>query len=438
MTPQQKITVIGGGLAGSEAAWYLANQGIPVQLIEMRPLVQTPIHQSGDFAELVCSNSLGGESLDTAAGLLKAELKVLGSLVIEAAERYRIPAGKALAVDRQGFAAYITEKLGQHPLITVERREVRTLEGLDGLILIATGPLTSNSLAQTIQGLTGEAGLYFFDAAAPIVERESLDESFMYWKSRYLEEAGDYLNVPLNKDEYEGFWRELVNAEVVPIASHDQLLLFQGCMPVEEIARRGIDTLRFGPFRPVGLEVSGKRPWAVLQLRKEDHEGRLLNLVGCQTRLKWGEQVRVFRTLPGFAQAEFVRYGVMHRNTYINSPKLLDSYLRLKGHDQVLFAGQITGVEGYIESAACGLWAGLNLARLYRQQQLKSMPVETMLGSLINYITDPTRTDFQPMNANFGLLPDLEQKVRGKKERKLAKAQLALEKVKFFAKSLNI
>lgn len=436
---ENSIKIIGAGLAGSEAAWYLANRGVPVVLYEMRPKVQTPVHRTGDFAELVCSNSLGGEGLATGAGLLKEEMVLLGSLVMEAAYFARVPAGRALAVNREEFAGYITQKLTGHPLITVRREEVEDLSGLEGLVLVASGPLTSDSLSESIKKLTGDEGLYFFDAAAPIVERESLNESVLYWKSRYDERGtGDYLNVPLNKEEYERFWHELVNAEVVPLAEHDKLILFEGCMPIEELARRGLDTLRFGPLRPVGLEKNGERPWAVLQLRKEDAEGRLLNLVGCQTRLKWGEQKRVFRTLPGFAEAEFVRYGVMHRNTYINSPKLLDRNLSLKEHPQIFFAGQITGVEGYLESAACGLYAGINLARIVQGKESITLPEETMLGSLTAYITDPSRQDFQPMNANFGLLPELPEKIKSKKERKLAKARRSLKVLEHFAKTVNI
>ncbi len=433
------IRIIGAGLAGSEAAWQLAQRGITVHLYEMRPLTQTAVHQTGDFAELVCSNSLGGEGLETGAGLLKAEMRALDSLVVEAAYATRVSAGKALAVNRKLFAEYITAKLSAHPNISVINQEITALRDLPGLVLIASGPLTSPNLAEAIQDLTGETDLYFFDAAAPIVERESLDESVLYWKSRYNDEGpGDYLNVPLNRTEYETFWRELVEAEVVPVAEHDKLILFEGCMPIEEIARRGIDTLRFGPLRPVGLEVDGQRPWAVLQLRKEDEQGRLLNLVGCQTRMKWGEQKRVFRTLPGFADAEFVRYGVMHRNTYLNSPKLLAPDLSLLGHPEIFFAGQITGVEGYLESAASGLYAAIMLARRVSGLPPTPWPAETMLGSLISYITDRRHSDFQPMNANFGLLPDLTEKIRGKKERKLAKARRSLTALEHFAKILNI
>ncbi len=435
----EAIQIIGAGLAGSEAAWQLAKRGIAVRLYEMRPETQTAVHQTGDFAELVCSNSLGAEGLETGAGLLKAEMRLLDSLVIKAADATRVSAGKALAVDRKRFAEYITAKLSAHPKITVIRQEVTSLRELSGLVLIATGPLTSPGLAEAIQDLTGEADLYFFDAAAPIVERESLDESVMYWKSRYDDEGpGDYLNVPLNREEYEAFWRELTTAEVVPLAEHDKLILFEGCMPIEELARRGLDTLRFGPLRPVGLEINGHRPWAVLQLRKEDEAGRLLNLVGCQTRLKWGEQKRVFRTLPGFAEAEFVRYGVMHRNTYINSPQLLAEDMSLVSHPEIFFAGQITGVEGYLESAASGLYTALMLARRFAGLPPLIWPAETMLGSLMAYITDRRHTDFQPMNANFGLLPDLPEKIRSKKERKLAKARRSLAVLEHFAKTQNI
>lgn len=437
MPPQ--VQIIGAGLAGSEAAWYLANKGFAVTLYEMRPQVQTAVHQSGDFAELVCSNSLGAEGLATGAGLLKAEMELLGSLVLEAAEQARVPAGKALAVNRHRFAAYITDKISNHPGITVVRQEIESLAELDGHLVIATGPLTSASLTKEIQSLTGSQGLYFFDAAAPIVERESLDESVLYWKSRYDEESeGDYLNLPLNKQEYESFWNELINAEVVPLEEHDKLILFEGCMPIEEIARRGLDTLRFGPFRPVGLEVQGRRPWAVIQLRKEDAEGQLLNLVGCQTRMKWGEQARVFRSLPGFSEAQFVRFGVMHRNTFIDSPRLLTPELSLRQNPQIYFAGQITGVEGYMESAATGILVGANLAQRLSGLIPPALPLESMLGSLVGYITDSARIDFQPMNANFGIIPDLAEKIKSKKERKLAKANRAVEVMKHFAQMLNI
>lgn len=426
----EHVTVIGGGLAGSEAAWQLAKRSVPVVLWEMRPEKLTPAHKTGKLAELVCSNSLGSNLLDSAGGLLKEEMRMLDSLILQAAAQATVPAGGALAVDREIFSSIVTERLENHPLIKVHRGEVASIP--DGIVVVASGPLTSEALARAIAKLTGENYLYFYDAAAPIVSAESVDESLGFWASRYGKGDADYFNCPITKEEYEDFWRELTQSEIHEGHIEGELRVFEGCMPIEVMAARGIDTLRFGPLKPVGLidPRTGKRPYAVVQLRKENRQGTLLNLVGFQTRLKWGEQARVFRMIPALHDAEFVRFGVMHRNTFINSPKVLSATYQLRNHPRIFVAGQITGVEGYVESAGSGLVAGINAARLFQDRPPVVFPENTMLGSLAVYVSGALTEDFQPMNANFGLLPPLPSPVRDKKQRKLALAERALDAVK--------
>jgi methylenetetrahydrofolate--tRNA-(uracil-5-)-methyltransferase len=421
------VNVIGAGLAGSEVAWQLARRGLPVRLWEMRPVIMTPAHRSGNFAELVCSNSLRGASLENAVGLLKEEMRRLDSLVIRVADAVQVPAGGALAVDRELFSGEITAALTNHPLIEVVRREVTLLP--EGPAVIATGPLTSPALAQAIQQFTGNDYFYFYDAAAPIVAGDSLDYGIVFRASRYDKGEADYLNCAFEREEYLRFWEALVGAEVA--ASHlpeERALFFEGCMPVEVLARRGVDTLRYGTMKPVGITDprTGRRPYAVAQLRPEDREGRLYNLVGFQTHLKWGEQARVFRMIPGLAGAEFVRYGVMHRNIYLNAPTVLQPTLASKRRPEVFFAGQMTGVEGYVESAATGLLAGINCARMLEGQALLELPSETALGALTHYICNADPRYFQPMNVNFGLFAHLNGRIRGKKERHLAYSERAL------------
>jgi methylenetetrahydrofolate--tRNA-(uracil-5-)-methyltransferase len=423
----EMVNVVGAGLAGSEAAWQLAQRGLPVRLWEMRPGKMTPAHQSGDFAELVCSNSLRGASLENAVGLLKTEMRRLGSLLIRVADRVQVPAGGALAVDRKLFSGEITAALTNHPLIEVVHREVTFLP--EGPAVIATGPLTSPALAQAIQQFTGNDYFYFYDAAAPIVSGDSLDYGVVFRASRYDKGEADYLNCAFEREEYLRFWEALVRAEVAE--SHlpeERVLFFEGCMPVEVLGGRGVDTLRYGTMKPVGLTDprTGRRPYAVVQLRPEDRDGRMYNLVGFQTHLKWGEQARVFRMIPGLAQAEFVRYGVMHRNIYLNAPTVLQPSLASKKQPAWFFAGQMTGVEGYVESAATGLLAGINCARMLRGQPLLELPSETALGALTHYICNADPRYFQPMNVNFGLFAPLNGRIRGKKERHLAYSERAL------------
>lgn len=429
--------VIGGGLAGCEAAYALARQGIHVTIWEMRPIKQTPVHQSGDLAELVCSNSLKSEHSDTAQGLLKAEMSILGSLLLPCAADTRVPAGSALAVDRTRFSRVVTERIEAHPLIKVERREIDEIP--DRPSIVCTGPLTSGPMALALQKLSGEENLYFYDAVAPTVTRSSLNESIVYKASRYGKGSADYYNCPMNKEEYLAFYKELVEADALEAHEVDRGMVFEGCMPIEFIAGRGVDTLRFGPMRPVGLSPveDGPRPYAVVQLRQEDNEGQLWGLVGFQTRLRWGEQDRVLRMIPGLEQAEFVRYGVMHRNTYINSPCCLNADLQFAARPGLFVAGQITGVEGYMESAASGIWAGLSLGRLLRGQKPLKLPETTMLGALINHITSSTMGKFQPMNANFGILPALPNKIKDKKQRNLAYMTRSLTDLHEFSELLQ-
>lgn len=429
------VTVVGAGLAGSEAAWQLAQRGIQVRLYEMRPQVTTPAHETGHFAELVCSNSLGSVLETSAGGVLKMELERLDSLVIRTAKEHRVPAGGALAVDRELFAQAVTERLQNHPKIEIINEECTAIP--EGVAVIATGPLTSPRLTEALKEITRSENLYFYDAAAPIVLGDSVDYDKGFWGARYGKGTADYFNCPLTKEEYEEFVEALVTAEEAPLHEGDlgeeDLTVFEGCMPIEVMARRGKDALRYGPFKPVGLtDPEGKRPYAVLQLRLENTEATLFNLVGCQTRLKWGEQNRVFQLIPALRSAEFVRYGVMHRNTFINSPKVLNASFQCKDEQRIFLAGQLTGVEGYVESTASGLLAGINAARFALGQEVLAMPRETMLGSLAHYIAAADPGHFQPMNANFGILPVLDPPVRGKKDRKLAYAKRALDTLESF------
>ena len=426
----KKVIIVGAGMAGSEAAWQVAQRGIKVDLYEMRPEKSTPAHKTEKFAELVCSNSLRGAGLENAVGLLKEEMRQLNSIIMESADINRVPAGGALAVDREGFSQYITDKVKNHPNVTVINKEIETIpQEDDAITIIASGPLTSEVLAKSIGELTGQDYFYFYDAAAPLISKESIDMSKAYRASRYGKGTADYINCPMDKEEYEKFWQELTTAELAPIKEFEKAKFFEGCMPVEEMARRGIDTLLYGPLKPVGLEdpKTGKRPYAVVQLRQDNAADSLYNIVGFQTHLKWPEQKRVFGLIPGLENAEFVRYGVMHRNTFINSPELLRPTLQYKDRDDLLFAGQMTGVEGYIESAASGLVAGVNAAYLAKGENPVIFPEQTAHGSMCKYITSAVAKHFQPMNANFGLMPPLEERIRDKKLKKQKIADRALE-----------
>lgn len=435
----KKAIVIGAGLAGSEAAWQIAQQDIDVELYEMRPVKSTPAHKTADFAELVCSNSLRGAGLENAVGVLKEEMRRLGSIIMEAADATKVPAGGALAVDREGFSRYITEKVTKHPRIKVIHQELSCIPPADdAVIVIASGPLTAESLAADIAALTGQEYLYFYDAAAPIVVQESIDMTKAYKASRYGKGEAAYINCPMNREEYEHFWQELTTAEKTATKDFEKEKFFEGCMPVEEMASRGIDTLLFGPLKPVGLEhpETGIRPHAVVQLRQDNSAASLYNIVGFQTHLKWPEQKRVFGLIPGLEQADFVRYGVMHRNTFINSPKVLLPTMQLRGRDELFFAGQMTGVEGYVESASSGLVAGLNAARLIKGLQPVVFPPETAHGALCHYITTADMKHFQPMNVNFGLMPTLTERIRDKKLKKQAIAERALQALAAFKEQL--
>jgi len=433
------ITVIGAGLAGCEAAWQIAEQGVKVNLYEMRPYKTTPAHKTDLFGELVCSNSLRGASLENAVGLLKEELRVCNSVFMKCADLHSIPAGGALAVDREGFAKCLTDKLNNHPLINIIRKEFTGIEN-NTIQVIATGPLTEGKMAETIKNITGEDYFYFYDAAAPIVTAESINYEKAFWASRYDKGDADYLNCPLTKDEYESFYHELVKAEVHPVKEFEKEIFFEGCMPVEVMASRGKETLLFGPLKPVGLidPKIGQQPYAVVQLRKDNKEGTLLNLVGFQTHLRWGEQKRVFSLIPGLEHAEFVRYGVMHRNTFINSPRVLIKTGQLKTNSNIFFAGQITGAEGYVESAAGGLVAGINAGRLALGQDLIAFPPNTAMGSLMQYITKAESKTFQPMNINFGLLPGLDKKVRDKRRKNRLISERSLASLKDFIRERGI
>lgn len=418
-------TVVGAGLAGCEAAWQLAERGISVTLYEMKPACYSPAHKMSGFAELVCSNSLKAEHLTNASGLLKAEMRLLDSLILKAAEHARVPAGGALAVDRDNFSSFITHAMENHKNINVVRERIDTIP--EGPVIIATGPLTHDVLADAITRLPGFSALHFFDAAAPIVTLDSLNMDRVFRASRY-EKGADYLNCPMTEDEYNAFYDALMAAELAEVHEFDKKQVFEGCLAVEILASRGRQTLAFGPLKPVGLvdPRTGKAPYANVQLRQDNEQGTLFNLVGFQTRLKWGEQKRVFSMIPGLENAEFVRYGVMHRNTYLNSPDVLDKNFSVKGNPLMRFAGQITGVEGYMESTASGLVAGISLAKHLFGEEEPVFTGDTVLGALTRHVTSPT-TDFQPMNANFGILDKLDQRIRGKRNRyeKLAEKSLA-------------
>ncbi|MCY8045557.1 FADH(2)-oxidizing methylenetetrahydrofolate--tRNA-(uracil(54)-C(5))-methyltransferase TrmFO [Bacillus haynesii] len=432
----QTVNVIGAGLAGSEAAWQLAKRGINVRLYEMRPVKQTPAHHTDKFAELVCSNSLRANSLTNAVGVLKEEMRVLDSAIIAAADKCSVPAGGALAVDRHEFAANVTEKVKNHPNVTVLNEEVTEIP--EGPTIIATGPLTSEALSAKLRELTGEDHLYFYDAAAPIVEKDSLDMDKVYLKSRYDKGEAAYLNCPMTEEEFDRFYDALVSAETVPLKEFEKEIFFEGCMPIEVMAKRGKKTMLFGPMKPVGLEdpKTGKRPYAVVQLRQDDAAGTLYNIVGFQTHLKWGDQKEVLRLIPGLEQAEIVRYGVMHRNTFINSPSLLKATYQFQKRDDLFFAGQMTGVEGYVESAASGLVAGINAARLIQGKEPVTFSNETAIGSMAHYITETNKKNFQPMNANFGLFKELGVKIKNKQERNEQYASRALETIRNISKTL--
>ena len=451
------ITVIGGGLAGTEAAYQIANRGIKVKLYEMKPVKFSPAHSNNNLAEIVCSNSFKSNLHTNACGLLKEELRLLDSLLIKTADKVAVPAGQALAVDREKFAEEITKKIEDLDNVEIIREEVGKDKGnnslkelsKDSIVIIATGPLTSDSLSEEIKEITGNEGFHFYDAAAPIIEKESIDMNIAFWGDRYEQERGksedidewknrikdnnkdSYINLPMNKEEYELFWNELVKAELVELHEFEKREIFEGCMPIEVMAKRGIDTLRFGPLKPVGFTDprTGKRPYAIVQLRQDNSAGNLFNMVGFQTNLKYGEQKRVFRLIPGLENADFTKLGVMHRNSFINSPELLDETYNLKKNNNIFFAGQITGVEGYVESIASGLVASLNAIKRYIGEEKIIFPEETMIGALAKYIATENK-NFQPMNANFGIVPGLDEKIKDKKIKYGKLADRALEKIK--------
>ena len=425
---QRPITIIGAGLAGSEAAWQLAQQGLHVVLYEMRPVTSSPAHSTEKFAELVCSNSLRAGNIENAVGLLKEEMRRLHSLIMECADATAVPAGGALAVDRKLFSAMVTDKVSNHPLIQVHREEVTEIPQ-EGIVIFASGPLTSQALGDKIKTLTGTKDFYFYDAAAPIVSAESLNYDKVFAASRYDKGDADYLNCPMNEEEYKTFWRALTTAEAVQPKDFEKEIYFEGCMPVEIMASRGEDTLRYGPLKPVGLvdKRTNEDSYAVVQLRKENKEASMYNLVGFQTHLKWGEQKRVFGMIPGLENADFIRYGVMHRNTYINSPELLNTAFQLKKEPRLFFAGQMTGVEGYLESAASGLMVGLQVARYVNDKAFIDFPKTTAHGALSYYVSEYEGSNFQPMNVNFGIMEPWPTKVRKKKEKNGLIANRALE-----------
>ncbi|NLL45393.1 MAG: methylenetetrahydrofolate--tRNA-(uracil(54)-C(5))-methyltransferase (FADH(2)-oxidizing) TrmFO [Clostridiales bacterium] len=434
-----QVTVVGAGLAGCEAAWQLANKGIKVRLIEMKPHKMTPAHVSADFSELVCSNSLRSNDLTNAVGLLKEEMRRLSSVIMECADATRVEAGGALAVDRTGFAAMVTDKIRKHPNIEIDQREAREIP--EGIVIIASGPLTSDALSKSINELfPSEEYLNFFDAAAPIVTMESIDMDSAFFASRYDKGTPDYINCPMTREEYQSFWKELISARQAQLHGFDDAGVFEGCMPVEVMARRGEDTLRYGPLKPVGLRnpKTGKESYAIVQLRRDNAEGSLYNLVGFQTNLAFPEQRRVFSMIPALKNAEFVRYGVMHRNTYINSPKLLDRYYRLRQDSRIRFAGQITGVEGYVESSASGLLCGLETALELLGLPPADFPGETAIGALAQYISNETVVEFQPMNVNFGIIAPLGYKVKGKRNKNLEISRRSLKIIDGLASEFGI
>lgn len=434
-----EVTVVGAGLAGCEAAWQLANRGIRVRLIEMKPHKMSLAHISGDFAELVCSNSLRSNDPSNAVGLLKEEMRRLGSVIMECADATRVEAGGALAVDRTGFAAMVTDKIRKHPHIEIDQHEASEIPG--GTVIIASGPLTSEALSKSINELfPSEEYLNFFDAAAPIVTMESIDMDSAYFASRYDKGTPDYINCPMTREQYLSFWKELISARQAQVHGFDDASVFEGCMPVEVMARRGEDTLRYGPLKPVGLRnpKTGEESYAIVQLRRDNAEGSLYNLVGFQTHLAFPEQKRVFSMIPALKNADFVRYGVMHRNTYINSPKLLDRHYRLRQERRIRFAGQITGVEGYVESSASGLLCGLETALELLGLPLADFPRETAIGALAHYISNETVVEFQPMNVNFGIITPLDYKVKGKRNKNLEISRRSLQIIDGLASEFGI
>ena len=456
MSPSPSVIVIGAGLAGTEAAWQVANSGVQVTLYEMRPANKSPAHHTNHFGELVCSNSFGAKSSDRAAGLLQQELRTLDSLVIKTADKHAVPAGGALAVDRGQFSKELTEKLSSHPLITIKREELKDLPNKDQIAVIATGPLTSKELANNLRKFTGLDECHFFDAASPIIQGESINLSQAFRASRYDKGDADYINCPLNKDLYQAFQKELVQAEQCDLKEFEkeEAKFFEGCLPIEELARRGEETMRFGPMKPIGLwdprwgdlldleTRRRKRAYAIAQLRQEDKAGKLWNLVGFQTNLKWSEQKRIFRMIPGLEKADFVRFGVMHRNTFLESPKILEPTLQFKGRPSLLAAGQITGTEGYAAAVAGGWIAGRNAALLAMGQKTIILPQTTMIGALSGFVTDNDKTrkgktDFQPMPANFGLLPELKKRIPNKRARYAAYRDRALSAISETKKTLN-
>lgn len=443
------ITIIGGGLAGCEAAYQIAKAGIKVKLYEMKPKKFSPAHSNNNLAEVVCSNSFKSNLHTNACGLLKEELRMLDSLLIKIADKTSVPAGQALAVDRDKFSKEVTDTLEKMENIEIVRKEATNLEILlkDGIVIVATGPLTSDSLSEQIIKITGENKLAFYDAAAPIIEKDSInfdiafygnrydqergkDEEVEEWKERIKNDEASYINLPMNKEEYETFWQELVNAEIVELHEFEKREIFEGCMPIEVMAKRGIDTLRFGPLKPVGFTDlrTGRRPYAVVQLRQDNKEGSLYNIVGFQTNLKFGEQKRVFSLIPGLENAEFIKYGVMHRNTFINSPELLDETYQMRKIPNLYFAGQITGVEGYVESISSGMVASINAIQQFKNEEKIVFPKETMIGALSIYISTD-KENFQPMNANFGIVPELEERIKDKKLKYTKLADKAIEKI---------
>ena len=426
-----KVTVIGAGLAGSECAWQLAERGVEVTLREMKPEKKTPAHETAYFAELCCSNSLRAAGLENAVGLLKEELRRLGSLIIRCADATAVPAGGALAVDRHGFARMVTESVQSHPNITVVPGEVTEIPA--GEVVIASGPLTSDALAAKLPQLWGEKDepLHFYDAAAPLVSFESVDMESAYFASRYDKGTPDYINCPMSEEEYKAFWQELIHAQEAEVHGFEDGQVFEGCMPVEVMARRGEDTLRYGPLKPRGLPdpKTGREPYAVVQLRKDNADGSIYNLVGFQTHLKWPEQRRVFTMIPALHDAQFLRYGVMHRNTYLDSPRLLDRYYRLRGEERISFAGQITGVEGYVESCASGFLVGVETARRLQGKAPIDFPQETAIGALGLYVSNESVGSFQPMNINFGIMPQLGYRVKGKRNKNAELSKRSLEKI---------
>jgi methylenetetrahydrofolate--tRNA-(uracil-5-)-methyltransferase len=430
------INVIGAGLAGSEAAWQAAQRGVHVDLYEMRPVKTTPAHHTAQFAELVCTNSLRANQITNAVGLLKEEMRQLNSVILAAADQNAVPAGGALAVDREPFSASVTERIKTLPNVTVHNEELTAFP--EGPTVVATGPLTSPELAKQIQALNDSDGLYFYDAAAPILDKNSIDFDKVYLKSRYDKGEAAYLNCPMDKQEFETFYKALITAETAEMHDFEDEKFFEGCMPIEVMAKRGLKTMLFGPLKPVGLEDprTGKQPYAVIQLRQDNAAGSLYNIVGFQTHLKWGEQKRVFRLIPGLENAEFVRYGVMHRNTFMRSPELLEPTYQSKKRADLFFAGQMTGVEGYVESAASGLVAGLNAARLAQEQAPVVFPQETAIGAMAHYITHTSAKHFQPMNANFGIVKALPQKIRDKQLRNQTLAERSLATLAEFKQQL--